>query len=62
MEDLRKVLYTAADDAIEMTQDTLNLCPDTCLSECFPYMSCKIVTIDGFDYQVWYSIKLKPIG
>lgn len=62
MEELRTLLYSIADDAIEMTQTTFNFIPDTVLSECFPYNAYRTVNIDGFDYSVSCEIKLKPIG
>lgn len=62
MEELRTLLHTIADDAIEMTQTTFDLIPDTVLSECFPFNTYRTVTIDGFNYSVTCEIKLKPIG
>lgn len=62
MEELKNLLHEIADDAIEMTEYTLKMIPDTCLSECFPYMACRTVNIDGFNYQVQYEVKLRPIG
>lgn len=62
MEELRKLLHETADDAIELTQYTLNELPDTCLSECFPYTAYRTIEIDGFPYQVSYEVKLRPIG
>ena len=61
MEELRKLLCELADDTIEMTEDTLDMCPDTVLSECFPFVACRTVNIDGYNYKIKYHVDLKPI-
>lgn len=62
MEELKVVLHNIADDAVSLTQETLDLYPDSTLSECFPYQACRIVSIDGFTYQVRYKVELHPVG
>lgn len=61
MEELRKMLCELADDTIQMTEDTFDMCPDTVLSECFPFIAYRTVNIDGYDYKIKYRIDLKPV-
>ncbi len=61
MKELKKLLYSMSDDAIEITKTTLELFPDTTLSECFPFHVRDTVMIDGFEYEVQCEIKLRPV-
>lgn len=61
MEELRKMLRELADDTIQMTEDTFDMCPDITLSECFPFTAYRTVNIAGYNYKIKYRIDLKPV-
>ena len=62
MEELKNLFHEAADEAISMSQYTLDNCPDIkTIDECFPYTAYRTINIAGKDYRVVIDIKMTEV-
>ena len=61
MEELKKLFSEVGEDAIEMTEYTMKMCPTITLEECFPYSAYRTVCINEKDYRVKVEIQLSEM-
>ena len=62
MEELKKLFYEVADDAISMSQYTMDNCPSVKrIDGCFPYTAYRTINIAGKDYRVAINIQMTEV-
>lgn len=62
MEELKNLFHEVVDDAISMSQYTMDNCPNVKrIDECFPFTAYRTINIAGKDYRVAIDIKMTKV-
>ena len=62
MEELKNLFHEVANDAISMSQYTMDNCPNVKrIDECFPYTAYRTINISGKDYRVAVDIQMTEV-